>query len=130
MTPQSPESQSLFFGLACRNSRTLGEGSADGQARAIYAADLALIDDCDDFFSGMGEIARARQDFNSPTTRPEKPGLYEVLAPIACIRTGTRFYAIWNGAQWGRSMAGKERALACDEPAVVQNKAWREVVAS
>lgn len=30
-------------------------------ARALYTADLALMDDSDAFFSDMGEIARARQ---------------------------------------------------------------------
>ena len=99
-------------------------------ARALYTADLALMDDSDAFFSDMGEIARARKEFNSPATRPTKPDLYEVLAPISCIRTGTRFYAIWTGTQWGRAMSTKERALACDTPAVVQAKAWREVIAA
>lgn len=96
-------------------------------AKALYSADLALLDDSEAFFSDMGDVGRARQDFNPPDSKPTTPGLYEVLAPVRCIRTGTRFYAIWTGEQWGRSMAGKDRALACDTPAVFQTKAWREV---
>lgn len=100
-------------------------------ARALYTADLALLDDSDAFFSDMGEIARARQEFNSPVSKPAAPGLYEVLANIRQIRTGTRFYAVWNGEQWGISRAGKERAITHRfVPALVQDKAWREVVAS
>lgn len=96
---------------------------------AQYLADLddaEALDGC--FFDDMGAISAARAaGFNSPATKPVKPDLYEVYPPNDRLRTGTRFYAIWTGSQWGRMMASKERALACGVPAVNQHKAWREI---
>lgn len=67
---------------------------------------------------------------NPATTRPPCPGLYEVGAPIAAIRTPTKFYAWWSGKLWSPASRSPEKAadpIRLAVAAVVQNKPWKDV---
>ena len=64
------------------------------------------------------------------TSRPTAPGLYEVRPPISVLRSPSKFYAWWTGAQWGPVSRNPARASDPQSQATrahVQDKQWKEI---